>query len=189
VLASVPVVQRECYEAPITYRQPNSGAGTLVGAVVGAAIGNSVGAGAGRAVATGIGMVTGAAIGDQVEANASPPVATTTQRCRNVTQYENRTIGYDVVYEYQGVRRSARMAQDPGDQVALEISVRPVGEQTRPRRGTALPPPLYRSSADVTYEQRPPPMVYAPPPVYAQPWPYLVIGAGWQGGWHGHRRH
>ena len=56
-----------------------------------------------RAGATGIGAVAGAAIGNGVEvnaANAYPPTAVPVQRCQTVSAYEDRTIGYDVVYEY-----------------------------------------------------------------------------------------
>jgi uncharacterized protein YcfJ len=179
VLASVPVAQQQCFDEPVVNQRPNSGAGALLGAVAGAAVGNSVGAGAGRALATGIGMVTGAVIGDQVQANGSPPITTTVQRCRSVTRYEYRTAGYDVVFDFQGVRRSVRLAQDPGDRVALEFSVAPVGGQTQSRKPPSLPPPVYGSSPAVTYEQASPPMVYAPPPVYFQPQPYVAIGAGW----------
>jgi uncharacterized protein YcfJ len=202
VVASVPVAQQQCYDEPVMYRRPSSGAGALIGAIAGAAIGNTVGHGAGRAAATGIGMVTGAAIGDRVEASGLPPVATTAQRCSNVTRYENRTVGYDVVYEYQGVRRSVRLPQDPGDRIALDVSVTPAGGQIEGRQAPALPPPVYRSRPEVPYVQGLPPAVYAPPPVYApprvyvQPYPYysypsVVVGAGWgwQGGWHGHRRY
>lgn len=185
VYASVPVVRQQCFDEPVMYQRPNSGAGALLGAIAGAAIGNSMGGGAGRAAATGIGMVTGAAIGDRVEANGSPPVASTVQRCHNVTHYENHPVGYDVVYEFQGVRRNVRLAQDPGSQVALEVNVAPLEAQPQGRQ--ALPPPVYGARADVVYEQAQPPVIYGPPPVYVRPWPYVVIGAGWQGGWYGHR--
>jgi uncharacterized protein YcfJ len=189
VFASVPAGQQQCFEEPVVVQRPNSGAGALLGAIAGAAIGNSVGGGTGRAVATGIGMAAGASFGDQVEANGSPPLNTTVQRCRNVIRYENRTIGYDVVYDYQGVRRSVRLAQDPGDRVALEVNVAPIEGQRPSRQASPLPAPVYGPSAAVTYEQAPQPMVYVPAPVYVQPWPYVVIGGnwGWQGGWHGHR--
>lgn len=190
VYASVPVVQQQCFDEPVAYQRPGSGAGALLGAIAGAAIGNSIGNGSGRAVATGIGMITGAAIGDQVEVNGSPPVTTTAQRCRNVTRYESRPVGYDVVYEFQGVRRSVRLPQDPGSQIALDVSVTPAGGQPPPGQlAQPLPPPVYGSRADVVYEPGPPPVVYAPPPVYARPWPYMVVGVGWQGGWHGHHHY
>lgn len=199
VLASVPVAQRQCYDEPVAYPQRSSGGGALLGAVIGAAVGNSVGIGAGRAAATGIGMIAGAAIGDRVEAEGSPPVATTAQRCRNVTRYEQRTVGYDVVYDYQGARRSVRMANDPGPQVALEVNVTPVGAQAPSRRDVMPPTPVYLSPADLPYddEEVPPPrsrVIYATQPaIYVNPWPYVVIGGGrgWYGGpayrgWHGH---
>jgi uncharacterized protein YcfJ len=171
VVSSVPVTQQQCVNEPLVYQQ-RSGAGALIGAVTGAAIGHNFGGGAGRAVATGIGMVAGAAIGDQVEAGAYPPVTTMATRCRNVTRYENRTVGYDVVYDYRGMRRSVRMAQDPRDRIALNVDVAPMA--------------VYDAPGYVPYEQAPPPVVYAPRPVYANPWPYVVVGGGWYGrGWRG----
>jgi len=177
VVMSVPVTQQQCFDEPVVYQQ-RSGAGALIGAVTGAAIGNTFGGGAGRAVATGIGMVAGAAIGDQVEAGAHRPVTTVATRCRNVTHYENRTIGYDVVYDYQGTRRSVRLGQDPGDRIALAVSATPV---------EALPPPaMYDAPAYAPYDQAPSRVVYAPQPVYVNPWPYVVVGGAWYGrGWHG----
>jgi uncharacterized protein YcfJ len=176
VVTSVPVTQQQCFNEPVVYRQ-RSGAGALIGAVTGAAIGHNFGGGAGRAVATGIGMVAGAAIGDQVEAGAYPPVTTMATRCRNVTQYENRTVGYDVVYDYQGMRRSVRLPQDPGDRIALNVDVAPMA--------TMPPQQVYDTPAYGSFEQLPP-VVYAPRPVYVSPWPYVVVGGGWNGrGWNG----
>jgi uncharacterized protein YcfJ len=174
VVTSVPVTQQQCFNEPVAYQQ-RSGAGALIGAVTGAAIGHNFGGGAGRAVATGIGMVAGAAIGDQVEAGAYPPATTMATRCRNVTHYESRTVGYDVVYDYQGMRRSVRLPQDPGDRIALAVNVAPV-----------VLPPVYDAPAYAPYDQVPPQVVYAPRPVYINPWPYVVVGGGWYGrGWHG----
>jgi uncharacterized protein YcfJ len=175
VVTSVPMTQQQCFNEPVVYQQ-RSGAGALIGAVTGAAIGSNFGGGAGRAVATGVGLVAGAAIGDQVEAGAYPPVTTMATRCRNVTHYENRTVGYDVVYDYQGMRRSVRLPQDPGDRIALAVNVAP----------EVLPPaPVYDSPAYMPYEQAPP-VVYAPRPMYVNPWPYVVVSGGWYGrGWHG----
>jgi hypothetical protein len=33
--------------------------------------------------------------------------------CRTVSSYENRVVGYDVVYEYHGQRYTTRTATDP----------------------------------------------------------------------------
>lgn len=129
VVHQVPVAQRLCHDEQVitSQRSGGSGAGALIGAIAGAALGNAMGTGGGRAAATGIGMVAGAAIGDRVEAEGSPPQVATTQRCRTVTRYEQRIVGYDVVYDHQGVRRAARVATDPGERIALETQVVPVG--------------------------------------------------------------
>jgi hypothetical protein len=165
----------------------------LIGGIAGAAIGNSVGAGAGRALATGIGLMAGSTIGNQVEANGTPPVESTVRQCRTVTRYENRTIGYDVVYEYQGVRRQTRTATDPGDRIALNVNVAPVDAPSAqaayapPPQASYVPPPVYYAPS--------PPVVYAAPyyygPRYAvNPWPVVRIGVGlgygwgWRGGHH-----
>ena len=189
VVASVPVVQRDCVAEPVLYQQPNSGAGALVGAVAGAAVGNALGGGAGRAAATALGLVAGAAVGDRVEANANPPVSSTVQRCREVVRYQRRTVGYDVVYDYQGVRRSVRLAQDPGAQIALDLTPSPVGALAQAPQAPTLPPvayppqqaqqaapPVYLTPGDTDYEPAPARVVYDSGPVLvnANPLPYAL---------------
>ena len=181
VVAQVPVTQRQCVDEAAAAPAPTSGAGALLGAVIGAAVGHSFGGGTGRAAATGVGAVAGAAIGNTMEASRAPPVAGTVQRCSNVTQYEPRTVGYDVVYDYAGVRRSARLAQDPGPRIGLEVTVTPVGALPAGRAAAAAPPPVparpgYRSPADwqTDDEESPPPSrrAAAPQPVlYTTPAP------------------
>lgn len=201
VTAQVPVVQRQCSDETVRYQAPSNGAGAVIGAIAGAVVGSQFGGGAGHAVATGLGMVAGAAIGDQVQANANPPVAATQQRCRNLTQYENRLVGYDVVYEYQGVRRSARLAQDPGARIALDVNVVPAGAQPLPPP-VAAPQPVYTDpSVNAGYDAPVAPRVvyaspgYYSPPVYlapsvvVAPWPvYGYRGSVWVGGG-AHRGH
>jgi uncharacterized protein YcfJ len=200
ITAAVPIPMQECRDQPVVFQRPTSGAGALIGGIAGAAIGNSVGAGAGRALATGIGLMAGSAIGNQVEANGTPPVSSTVRECRNATRYENRTIGYDVVYEYQSVRRHTRTANDPGDRIALNVNVAPV--ESAPPQAAYVPqqPEGYAPPAQATYV--PPPVYYAPqspvvvaaPYVYGprfapNPWPVVSIGVGYGWGWHGgHRR-
>jgi hypothetical protein len=124
------------------------------------------------------------------------PGAAGEQRCRTVTRYENRTVSYDVVYEYQGVRRSVRLAQDPGERIALDVSVTPQGAATAaygaPRSAVVdqpAPAVVYAPQPQVVYQQ---PYDYGPqyygPQVYVNPWPLIGIGLGWRGGWYGHRR-
>ena len=201
VVASVAVPQRQCTEEQWVYPQRSSGAGALIGALAGAALGSHIGSGSGRAAATALGFVAGSAIGEGVETEGTPAPTQTVQRCRTVTRLQTRTVGYDVVYEYQGVQRTARLAQEPGERIALDVA--PVGQLPPPRWSgntvAAAPPPVIVEEYD---SHHPPPRVvyvqpdYRPAPAYAYGWPYttiglgVVIGAGRGGGWHGpHRRH
>ena len=196
VLVSVPVVQRQCVDEQVIYQQPNTGAGALLGAIAGGAVGNSIGGGAGRAAATGIGLILGAQIGDRVEAGGLPQGVSTVQNCRNVTAYERRVVGYDVLYEYQGMRRTARLPQDPGPQIAREVNVAPAGGQQPAYVVAVPPPPPPQPDHDGSGQPR---VVYAAPQqMVVNPLPLLLIGAGLYGAWngwggghggyHGHRR-
>ena len=219
VVSSTPVIgqssvpQRECYDEQVAVPQRSGGGGAIVGAVVGAALCNGVGAGVGRAAATALGAVTGAALGDRVEANSQPPAVQTVQRCRTTSRYEENIIGYDVVYDYNGARRTARLSQNPGGpgtQIALDVNVAPSGSARYNRSGAPVPAAGARRSAPVDdgavgqpYDQAPQTYYddrrYAPaPPVYYQPAPayyaYPAVVAAppviWIGGsWGcGHRR-
>ena len=42
--------------------------------------------------------------------------------CRSVTNFETRTIGYKVVYEYAGKQYTTQLAEDPGATVSLQIT-------------------------------------------------------------------
>ena len=165
ITASVAVPNRVCSEEQQLIGARPSGAGAVIGAIAGGVLGHQVGGGFGRAAATGIGAVAGAAIGNGIEvnaANAYPPTAVPVQRCQTVSGYENRTVGYDVVYEYAGRRYTTRMARDPGPQI--EIDVRPAGAMAD--AGMAAP----------QYLDAPPPRaVYAPMPVVAAPPPVIYV--------------
>ena len=51
-------------------------------------------------------------------------------QCSTQTFQENRTVGYNVVYEFGGRQYTAQMANDPGLSVQLQVS--PVGATTAP---------------------------------------------------------
>ncbi|MEY4979472.1 MAG: hypothetical protein RLZZ352_1742 [Pseudomonadota bacterium] len=130
VIIATPVVQQfvvprqVCTNEVVTVPGQKSGAGALMGAIAGGAMGNAVGDGSGRALATMIGVMGGAALGNRVE-GASPDRTETVQRCTTQNFYENRTVAYNVVYEYAGRQYTTQMAQDPGPFVRLSIT--PVG--------------------------------------------------------------
>ena len=217
ITTSVAVPRQECFQSEQLVQQPPSGAGAVIGAIAGGVIGNQFGHGFGRAAATGLGAVAGSAIGNNVEAGANPPASVPVQRCRTVQSYEQRTVGYDVVYDYRGQRYSTRLPQDPGDRLAVDV--RPAGNAPIDRVGPttarygAVPPATYDTSpsyaesptsyapAPATYYPSAPAAYYAPAPAtYYAPTYYnpasiiapVVIGAGlgyWIGNsWHrGHR--
>jgi len=180
VISSTPITQqisvprRVCNVEQISYQQPNSGAGAVLGAIAGAAIGNSVGGrGADRAAATAIGMVGGAVIGDRVEGPGGERVQSV-ERCSVQNFIENRTSGYQVLYEYGGRQYSVQMAQDPGSTIPVQVapangtySQNPTGNTVISSSGQVYTQP------SVTYVTVPAPSVYYPVatfrPLFAPP--------------------
>jgi uncharacterized protein YcfJ len=217
VSGSVAAPRQDCVQAEQIVQQPPSGAGAVIGAIAGGVIGNQFGHGFGRAAATGLGVVAGSTIGNNVEANANPPQAVPVRRCRTVSGYENRIVGYDVIYEYNGQRYTTRLPSDPGPRLAIDI--RPAGNAPLDRVGPpasyrAVPPayaqaaPSYSEVAPTYYDAAPayydaPDAYYAPAPAYYSA-PYYIapaaiglgigywVGSSWhrgfRGGWHGGRR-
>jgi uncharacterized protein YcfJ len=195
VIVSVLVPRQQCSDGQQLVQQRPSGAGALLGAIAGGVIGHNVGNGFGRAAATGIGAMTGAVVGDQVEAANSPVTEVPVRRCQTVSSYENRTVGYDVVYDYAGQRYSTRMARDPGRQLA--VNVQPA------ESGGGLPAPLdagqdgtpvpaYAAPPQTVYYAPAPQTVYYAPAPYYSPYyvmPAISFGFGYYGGYHrGHWR-
>ncbi len=204
VVSSTPVTQsvatprQECADVDqVVQRQP-SGGGALIGAIVGGVVGNQFGAGFGRAAATGLGVVAGSAIGNNVEAANSPATTVPVRRCRTTSAYENRVVGYDVVYDYNGQRYTTRLQSDPGPRLAIDV--RPAGATPLDRAGPpatyAAVPPAYSDAPPAYVEQAPAyypaPAYYAPAPVYYGPGyyggPVIGVGIGYGYGWrHGYR--
>ena len=163
VLSSTPVVQQVavprqvCSNEQISYQGPNSGAGALIGAIAGGALGNATGGrGAGRAAATAIGMVGGAVLGDRLEGPA-PERTEIVQRCGAQNFYENRTVGYNVVYEFGGRQYAVQMPNDPGPTLSLQVT--PVGVGA-----PSAPPPVAAVYPQQVYVQ--PSNLVVMPPIY-----------------------
>ncbi len=205
VISSTPVIQQVavqrhvCNTAPVAVEQPNSGGGAVLGAIVGGVIGNQIGHGMGRAAATGVGMVAGAAVGNSVEGSNYPPQFA--QQCGSQTSYENRTVGYNVQYEYAGKQHSVQMPYDPGATIRLQVSPM-AGNTMAPAEGARSSPsgtpvgvilaeqpstmyPAYTSYPAYEY----PAYAYpAYPGYYARPY-YAPIGLSLGFGYYGgHRR-
>lgn len=161
VISSTPVIQQVavprqvCTQSQVVSPGQKSGAGAAMGAIAGGAIGNSMGQGSGRAAATMLGLFGGAILGDKVEGAPAPEVRNV-QNCTNQVFYENRTAGYNVVYEFAGKQYTVQMPSDPGPTVRLQIT-------------PMVPAP---SATPVTLPSNPVPMPMAPagvPPVGSAP--------------------
>ena len=127
VISSTPIIQQVavprqvCNTQQVTTGGQKSGAGAAMGAIAGGAIGNQVGGGSGRAAATMLGIFGGAILGDNIEGPGTPEVKNV-QNCSTQTFYENRTMAYNVVYEFAGKQYTVQMPQDPGPTVRLQIT-------------------------------------------------------------------
>ena len=138
VLSAIPVVQQVgvpqqfCQDEQVYAGQRTSGAGTVIGAVIGGVAGNAMGRGgyygprgryygSNRGPSTVVGALAGGLIGHAIDSSTGQPHYQTMRRCTQETVYENRTVGYDVTYEYAGRRYTTRMDQHPGDWVPVQI--------------------------------------------------------------------
>jgi uncharacterized protein YcfJ len=127
VVSSMPMIQQisvprqVCTTEQVTTPGNKSGAGALMGAIAGGAMGNAVGGGSGKAAATALGLFGGAIFGDKIE---GAPLAKTqdVQRCTTQSFYENRTVGYNVVYEFAGKQYTVQLPNDPGPTIALQVT-------------------------------------------------------------------
>jgi uncharacterized protein YcfJ len=126
VVSSVPVIQQVavprqvCESQPVAVDQPTSGVGGVIGAVAGGILGHTVGGGSGKTAATAVGVLGGAVVGDRIEAGNNRQVQTA-PRCVMQTVYENHTVGYNVTYEFAGRQYQARMANDPGPSIRVQV--------------------------------------------------------------------
>ncbi len=189
VYQQVAMPRQTCTPSAAVVPAQNSGGGALIGAIAGGLIGSQFGGRDNRGIATMAGVIGGAVIGDRAETQNNTPIATTT--CTTQTVYENRLVGYNVVYEYAGRQYQVQWPQDPGPTIPLQVT--PVGTprtesltQHNPNfttyTVTSGPAP-----APVTVVQEPR-VVYVPAPVYRlSPPVYSHIDRTW--GWSSRHRH
>ncbi|MDB5898105.1 MAG: hypothetical protein JWP41_1707 [Ramlibacter sp.] len=202
VISTQPVVQQVavprqfCNNQVVMAPPQTSGGGGLLGAVVGGLVGSQIGHGGGRMAATGVGAVVGAIAGNNIEANGQRGQVVPT--CTTETTYENRTVAYNVTYEYAGRQYTTQMANDPGPTVQLNVS--PVGQaqqQFAPSQQFSAPvqssgmivqqaePAIVYSGYPAAYPAYPAYPVYAPYPYY-RPYAPVGISLGFVVGGHGH---
>ena len=121
VYQQVSVPRQVCTQTQVTAPAQTLGAGAAMGAIAGGAIGNAIGKGEGRAIATMIGVIGGAIAGDKVEGPQAGQTQTQ-QTCTTQQVYENRLMGYNVVYEFAGKQYTVQWPKDPGPTIKLQIT-------------------------------------------------------------------
>jgi uncharacterized protein YcfJ len=176
VYQQVVVPRQTCTQVPVVQSAPSSGAGALMGAIAGGAMGNAIGDGSGRALATVIGIMGGAMVGERIEGPSGAFAQNQTQ-CTTQNVYENRLVGFNVVYEYAGKQYTVQLPQDPGPNIPLQIT--PAGQGLRSDATSPNAPWVQSTVSTVTTMA--PQVVYVPAPVYAnRPPVFSHIDVRWQ---------
>jgi len=124
----------QCWqEEVLTERSSRGGSNTpvVLSTIIGGAIGNAVGSRkSNQRVGAVLGAVLGHSIGrDIVRSNGRRTVESEiVERCKTVyeTVQEERLVGYQVTYLYEGEERTIRTESNPGEQLKLRVSVQPV---------------------------------------------------------------
>lgn len=135
-VVEVSTPQEQCWEEQIEVEhyssRRQSATPVLVSTVIGGAIGNAVGHNkSNKRVGAVLGAVLGHSIGrDIMRRNERPDYREyeTVQRCKTVYQQheEERLVGYQVTYLYNGAEYSVRTDSDPGDEIRVRVDVQPV---------------------------------------------------------------
>ncbi len=130
VVPRVEEVNRPSEECQSVYREApsqRSATGAIIGGIAGGILGHQVGRGSGRALATGAGAITGAIVGDRLgNQSAGSDGQYQSRECRLVDNWERRTTGYAVTYEYAGRTFTTVMPYKPGRSIRVNVSVTPV---------------------------------------------------------------
>jgi uncharacterized protein YcfJ len=181
--AAVP--RQTCTQSAAVAPAQNSGGGALLGAIAGGLIGSQLGGRDSKGLTAMAGVIGGAMLGDKAESQGKAPQPTTTSTTQTV--YENRLVGYNVVYEYAGKQYNVQLPQDPGPTISLQVT--PVGapRSEAPVQTYYSTAPTVVEPATVITDSR---VVYVPTPVYRYHPPiYLPISTSIHLGWSTGHRH
>jgi uncharacterized protein YcfJ len=146
VLSSTPIYrviessqpERQCWEEEVVREvrsNPSSHSATpgILGAVIGGAVGNAVGHHKrNQQVGTLVGAILGGSIASDIvrrgERSQTVEYVDTVERCRTVhnTVQEEKLVGYDVRYSYNGAQYTVRLPEDPGTTLQVRVNVEPV---------------------------------------------------------------
>ena len=94
--------------------------GEIIGGIAGGIIGNQIGKGSGKTAGTAAGVLIGAIVGDELQ-NGEARRDSGGRVC-SVREREKKVItGYEVVFEYNGLRSTGRLPYRPGDYVDVNV--------------------------------------------------------------------
>lgn len=128
--------QEQCWEEEYlverSYRGNDSGTPAILGTIIGGAIGNAVGHNkSNQRVGAVVGAVLGHSVARDIMRQSRGPVVReveTVERCETVyrSREEERIVGYNVTYNYNGQDYTIRTDTDPGSEIQLRVSVEPI---------------------------------------------------------------
>jgi len=129
-----PYTQQQCWDERVSSpsqdgRTRHNAAGAMIlGGILGGVVGHQIDRHGNGDTAKLIGTLVGASIGHDMGDNGTQPVTTTvSQRCNNITRYDNqeRIVGYRVTYRYRGQTFVTRTDQHPGSRIRVNVAVTP----------------------------------------------------------------
>lgn len=105
----------------VPQQDPDRVAGKLLGAVIGGVVGHQFGDGRGKEAATAGGAIIGGMIGDKVQRDRQQAkrYTTTENHCYSVNETQEKVIGYDVSYRYDGRVEVIRLGYQPETRVPV----------------------------------------------------------------------
>ncbi|MDC1119134.1 MAG: histidine kinase [OM182 bacterium] len=134
-LTRIETPQERCVEERVVIERRNqqaSGTPIIVSTIIGGALGNAVGNNkSSRRVGAVLGAVLGNSVGRDIARQSQSSDTReyqTVERCETVfvSHEEERLLGYDVIYQFNGQQYSVRTEQDPGSQMKVRVEVQPV---------------------------------------------------------------
>ena len=108
--------------------------GEIIGGIAGGIVGNQVGKGRGKTVATSAGVLLGAIVGDNLQhGGAKQQQSGAGEKVRVCEQKERAKkviTGYEVIYEYAGLKQTGVLPYAPGEYVDINVGVELVEDRT-----------------------------------------------------------
>lgn len=98
-----------------------SNTGAVVGGIAGGLLGSTVGGGNGKVAAAAVGAIVGAISGDRLDNRSSHQNQVVQAACQG--SYVTQVTGYLVTFDYQGRQGQKRVQYEPGNTIAVTVSI------------------------------------------------------------------